>query len=856
MKNILKKIGIFISVVFSSMYLLAVIETEVQLDNYQKGFILCYLVFIFTLLVLFIKNKGIGKSDKKSIIVVLALSLLICLFGKDILIPRKYEDKIVEIIATGEKSEFSVSYEVWILSIIVNGNKVEFEDIALMNNWEIKDNCLASKAGESVNLLELYINEMESIEINFGKHDWSGIVEVKCGNEIERIDLYSDNGGGETVNISGEYKKIGIEKIWLLYGNYIAVFIGLSFFLSVFEWKRKYRWKRIAINQIIFAIMINSKLQGFFTVETIYISIILITIVNFLFDDIKNSNIMQPYFTKKSKIWIAILDLYITFAIIGHFLFINTDNVVVDVPRVIVFILGFLLFYPQIIGFIYFLKLIENKGNIYKGEKKLISLKRFKIQCFFIMIIPLIIISLGYYPGSMASDGVDQWAQAVGVTNISNAHPAIHTLFLKACSKIIETPYVVVIVQIVGFVLIWTLLFGFLYEKGLNSKLLYMIALLIVCMPNNYMMLCLVSKNIFYALIVLWNMYLLMKLLDNSKKFFTWRRIIEFSIALALLNTVRHNGFLGTYIIWIILIIWGIHDKKILKYKPFLIVAFSWIMILGIKGPLYHYFDVQGVEKSGSVSSVKVPLLTPAGMYILADESIPEEGMKIVKKIGSIEDWKENYNPYNGDKIGWGKLRNNILECSQSEAFRLYFILLKDNPLLVIKDRLNGIDILWNVIQPSATYNKYNVYNARYSVGIWPPEWAVKKLPVLLKEEIRKENGAYFNENRLTVLGNIGVKGSIRHQLLDVIFWRNGIYLILGMLLVFVNYIEKRGRINIVIFPAFATLCTLALAASWQIYQYYWFFSLSVIYFGLFTCFGNIKNKVNLKVRKINKNYK
>ena len=70
------------------------------------------------------------------------------------------------------------------------------------------------------------------------------------------------------------------------------------------------------------------------------------------------------------------------------------------------------------------------------------------------------------------------------------------------------------------------------------------------------------------------------------------------------------------------------------------------------------------------------------------------------------------------------------------------------------------------------------------------------------------------------------------------------------------NYIEKRGRINIVIFPAFATLCTLALAASWQIYQYYWFFSLSVIYFGLFTCFGNIKNKVNLKVRKINKNYK
>lgn len=55
-------------------------------------------------------------------------------------------------------------------------------------------------------------------------------------------------------------------------------------------------------------------------------------------------------------------------------------------------------------------------------------------------------------------------------------------------------------------------------------------------------------------------------------------------------------------------------------------------------------------------SNIKVPLLAPAGMFILADEDIPDEGMKIAEKIGSIEEWKENYNPYNGDKLGWGNI--------------------------------------------------------------------------------------------------------------------------------------------------------------------------------------------------------
>lgn len=847
MKNIVNKVCILISIAFSSIYLLKIIEIQASLDIYQMIFIFCYLFLLFIGMVSFIWNKGIIKSDKKSILIVSMISLLLCFFNRDIIVPRTYEDKIIEVRATGEKNELSVSYEVWINSITANGNKIEFEDINMQKGWEVINGCLLSDTDKLSNLLKIQVNEMENVRITFGTHDWSGIVEVKCDNYIEKIDLYSINSGKKEINITGKYKNIGIEYICFLFGSYSTIFLFLAFFLSILEWKKKYKWKKVMIYEILFAIMINRGLKGFFADITIIIEFILIIIVNFLFEDIKRRDFMQPYFTIKSKLLLGLCNLYATFAIIGHFLFISGDNVIINLERIIIFMIGFILLYPQMISLIYFLKIIKNKVNIDEKIEERKSLKKVKIQCFLIMLIPLLIISLGYFPGSMTPDGLDQWAQAIGSIPIQNAHPAIHTLFLRICSKIAETPYTVVITQIVIFVLLWTSLFGFLYEKGMSSKAIYIVALLITCMPNNYIMLCLISKNILYTFIILWNMYLLIKLIDNNENFFCWKQIIKFSIALALLNTVRHNGFLGTYVIWFVLIMWGIYNRKTLKYKPFLIVGFSWLIILGINGPLYRYLDVQGIEK-GVISNIKVPLLAPAGMFILADEDIPDEGMKIVEKVGSIEEWKENYNPYNGDKLSFGNLRDNILECSQEEAFQLYFILLKSNPLLVIKDRLNAIDILWNVIQPTDSYIRYNAYNSRYVIGIWSSSVLIDKIPDILKEEIRKENSSYSKENKLTTLGNIGIKFSEKNQLLDALFWRNGIYLILGILLVFINYIDKRMTFNIVILPAVATLCTLVFAASFQIYQYYWFFPLSIIFFGLFTlgtniCIEDKKNK-------------
>lgn len=811
--------GIIISILIS-LYLTTFIKYKISLDMAQYIFIFMYFIIICIIpQLLMVKRENINFT-KKQILILSFISIIILSLGKDFMILKQYEDGHVIITATGQKNVLSNSYEVWITSLEINGVPLNLEEIELERGWYLQDGFIVANYGENSTSLNINVKQMKSVKIGIFHHTWSGIVEIYQNEEINQIDLYSDVGKIQEIEINGVGQKTNL---LYLFGCFFSVLYSMLFLIYIFR-NNYFSIDRIIFNEVLFLLMIYNGLYSFFDRFSIIIIIISIVIVNYFYGRIKRNLIMQSYFTIKSKILISLCNVYITFSWIGHYLFINTNKVTIDINKLVIFITGMIILYPLLYCFIYSVKKLTHICFKQEENNKK-KIRKVRVYSFFIMFIPLIIISLGYYPGAMTPDGVDQCMQALGIFNIYDAHPAIHTLFLRLCLSIVNTPYTIVVVQIVIFVTLWVLLFGFLYEKGFSSMVIYIVAFMLSIMPNNYMMLSLISKNILYALIILWNMYLLIKLLDDGIKFFSFIQIVKFSIALALLNTVRHNGFLGTYAIWIFLIVWGLYTRK---FKSILIVALSWLIVIGIRGPLYNYFDVQNIK---NIPVVKEPLLAPAGMYILAEEEIPSEGVKIVYRIGSIEEWKENYNPYNGDILGWGKLRNNILECSQEDAFHLYFTLLKDNPLLVIKDRLHAIDILWNVIEPKKSYNMYGAYNVRYTTGIWLPSEDWENMPdFLLDEKIRRENKKRFNN-----LGKVGIEFSTKYQLLDALFWRNGVYFILGILLVLINYIEKRGKSNIVMLPAFATLCSLALAASWQMYQYYWFFSLSIIYFGLYT---------------------
>lgn len=554
------------------------------------------------------------------------------------------------------------------------------------------------------------------------------------------------------------------------------------------------------------------------------------------FPHIYRDSKMKVFFTVKAKILFCLLDIYAAFALIGHNAFLK--NVTFDFTAVGIsaYCLCLLILYPLLILLTYGLIKIR---SLLKRNASSVSSSGLKVQvtCFLFMAIPLLCISMGYYPASMTPDGVWQWCLVEGVYPIDNSHPAIHTLFLKACSLIAMTPYMVVIVHILLFSLLWSCIFKYLYLKGkLKETSIYLIAFVTVLLPNNYMMLFLVSKNTLYSLVVLCTTYLFVRLYTDEK-FLNLGTVIFFGIDLAFLYLVRHNGFIGTIMACILLaglaITKLIQKKQIYCLKVCLIIAVMFGSIAIIKGPVYSHF---GVTQNSSSTYASGPLTQAVGIYYLADKEIPVEVKDTVDRIGTKEQWIKYYNPYDGDKLGWSELRDAIGATDKKEMFKLYITLLKEDPLLVIKARLNAIDILWNIVEPTKNYVQYGAQNGKFNVGVYPNHISyVEALPDLLREEYKQENGSYAKPNMITRFCGRLTKVSYQNSICNSILWRNGIYVVLFLWLFIINWLEKNKKVLVAGLVPLATLGSLALAASWQIYQYYWFFPICVLFLALVT---------------------
>lgn len=767
-------------------------------------------------------------SFSRKIIFLLLLSACILLSGKQFFIFESYQDIKIQIKTSGEKNQESKSNEIWIDSIKVNNEAINLEELNIDNsNWQLNGNVLFAKPNGTAACLELNATNAKDIKISFYKNQYCGIVELIYDNNSEILDLFSNESTVIQHTIINDERKVYSSHI-----VYIICALGFvyEFIIVAYGITRNgiLRNVRLAAGcEIAFLILISSDLKGLFETETIIAMMILIAVSSYCYMLIRNKPCMSAYFDAKAKILIIGCSIYAAFATAGHRLFLNDEKF--EFYKCASLLLMSALVYPAIFFLIYLVRTINHSKLLH--ETKELNVNRFRIQCFSVMFLILLVISFGYYPGNMTSDGVAQWTGALGIINLLDNHPAIHTLFLRLCYTIYPSVYTAVIIHIILFCLLWTCFFTILYKKHIRARILLLIAIIISCCSNNYMSLLLISKNTSYALVILWNMILLMKMIETKSFWYNKWNILQFIIALVFLYTVRHNGFLGTYAMFLVIISYGVYNKFCLK-KAFFIVISSVIMINIMRGPFYQAMGVVQIRESHTTAG---PLISPAGMFIISDVKIPDKVEHIVSEIGTPEQWKRFYNPYNGDKLSWSELRENISKCSLNDSFKLYFTLLKQNPGLVIKDRLAATDLLWNVIEPKEMYKKYGVYNGRYITGIWGAKSDIVNIfPQSLLHEECLSDEHYYAPNKFTVLGTMGNKIATSTQLADICLYRNGIYIIEMMILIIFNIIEKCNKRNLIMVPPFITLCSLLLAASWQIYQYYWFFSISTVMFSIY----------------------
>lgn len=748
-----------------------------------------------------------------------ALVCVILLLSYSPQIIFKEESKTVTVTLLEERNPSTMGCEAW----------VKFPDdikiITVDEGWSRYNNGYLCVAPNTSLVIELPAGNNI---IATGMHQYAGKLSIRWEDNERIIDLYSANA--ESFDIS-------IKNPWIFDPSFYKILLVLAVFIvalfSVTGIKHFLGLK--ALPPIIAALLF------FYSYPEIgenwlTFAYVLICALSIWFLWKNKFSYLEEY--RKSKLLntlIVILACYTVFAFWGFEFFLDSAFMIFTTENMFMFLsLCIFTVYP-------FYAII----SLYEKFKKKQLLKqteqpkptRVRLTSFGLMAVILTVWCLILSPGNMTSDNVDQWLQATDCYPIYNAHPAIHTILIRLTTVFYKSPIVYIILQSVLFAYILSGFFGILYKKGAPKKLLYALSVIIAIAPNTVAMLTCPSKNILFAILICWLTIQLLEMFDDPKAFFkSPLKMLQFVLAIAFNYLIRHNTFVFLPIVIAACIYFTVKLYRSIKLKPVICVTVAILITQLISGPVYNAFDVQRGESSGlPITSLILPFTTA----VKYDIPLSEETVEYLEKILPLEEYEKRYSPYNGDIFGWSLPLPDTSDVTTSEAMRHYLNFLSERPDVVIKDRLDGVNLIWDV------FSHPDVNHDRYALGIWGPahlsDYAEQFPDVFVPDRQTSDDVYTIGEGYPKILEDY-VQHFNESELLNAIFWRNGIYIILVLLCIVIALKERKYRAIISILPAIAILATLVLVISWQIYQYVYFFPLCTMVISLYLLYDPPKN--------------
>lgn len=349
-------------------------------------------------------------------------------------------------------------------------------------------------------------------------------------------------------------------------------------------------------------------------------------------------------------------------------------------------------------------------------------------------------------------------------------------------------------------------------------------------LPNTIVMVTCTTKNTIFTILMMWVLYLLVVLLDSQGK--ALRKLsflFQMVISVAFLYLIRHNTFVILPVVIGIFLYLTIKFFKNTGIRPVICLVLSVLVIQGITGPMYTAMDVTkfGSEPGPTRATIR-PLVAPLVVALKFDVPLSEETEEYLERIMPLEEFEKRYEPYNGDVMAF---TDPIMDCSRitlEEAMKHYLEFLRERPDIVIKSRLDGANILWDV------FSHPGVKHDRYALGIWGSEVLqpyMEEDPTVFIPERAGSEGSYnytIGSGAAEILaGYLAIFDD--NPLMDSLLWRNGIYLIMAMIACIFALRNKQYRILALHAVPFAVFGTLMLVMDWNIYQYIWFYPVCTV---------------------------
>ncbi len=245
--------------------------------------------------------------------------------------------------------------------------------------------------------------------------------------------------------------------------------------------------------------------------------------------------------------------------------------------------------------------------------------------------IPLLVWWLGWYPGFLSFDSIDQLDQAQS-GRIFDFHPAVHTILLRWIGLGTAAPGVVTFLQGAGLVALMSLAAGRLFELGVPRWAAIVVPALVPWLPSVAQTTLTVWKDIPFTLALVWLFLELMGVAARGPLHLR-THTVRFGLLLAAVWLFRHNGLLT--VLGLLLVMAVIIRRAVLWVRMLSLMAITIFLVVG---PLYAMYDV---DRSRPTSS-EVMIGDVAAAFLKTDIYEPED-VTYLSSIAPRQTWEDLY---------------------------------------------------------------------------------------------------------------------------------------------------------------------------------------------------------------------
>lgn len=514
---------------------------------------------------------------------------------------------------------------------------------------------------------------------------------------------------------------------------------------------------------------------------------------------------------KAVALWI--IAIYYTFSLFGRSIFMQQARFECNIQRIVNFVLLVPVLYPTAPGLIAVMEKLAPKRPVLNPEKQN---RMTGLACGLLLLAVVLLLTAGYYPCTATEDSLTHWRQANGLIPLTDYHTVAFNLLLRGLFTLVDakTPYIFVVFQAVLLSAVAGNLACFLSRRGVSRKVLIAGAFVFALCPSTYMLCLYLSKNPLTAILGLGMAVSLAEVMTEpeyySKKAFWYIKTI---LIVSSLYLIRQNNKvilipLALFCIWFLC-----RYRK--AGRRILILAGGVACVLGLmEGVVYRSIDYIHVEKAHETVR---PLLAPVGSALQQELPLPDDVLETAEKILLLNEWKDRYSPFESDILTWGTPRPDYSKVTLSDAFSSYFRMFALYPDVVIRDRLDGMNLIWDIRCGVAT-DLYRcptgiIDGAEFKDETPQPEGIPGKAFAAVRS---------IADSLLRISSETGI--------LDVFVWGNGIYIYLLMVIAVFLAGHRRASLLWIAAPAVFILVTYVLVIAWQKYFYVWFFPLTVAF--------------------------